>query len=526
MLPSKWHRYIFLLGLFSLVAGMLFGTVPTSVPQFILAGNWLLELNFKAKWNALKLNKVFWVLISFYLLHLLGMLYTQDISRGTDDLRNKLPLLTLPIILLSTKPINSKELKNLFLLFFLAVIVSSLCCFFVYLGFTKKIIIDVRQASIFMSHIRFSLFIAFSVIGMFYFFNSEKQNALKISYTVAVVWLLFFMYKLEMATGFLCLLITLFIIVMHYCYKSFSLKINSLIAFSVLFVFVFLAYKVFKDVSMYDKSSNSSANILLKNTYNGRDYLQDTLFNLAENGNLITININDEELKQEWEKRSGIVYEGNDNKGNNLRFTILRYLSSYGFTKDSVGISKLTLADINNIENGLSNYNYSSKSGLSSRWRELVWEYVKYKRGENPSGHTLTMRLEFWKTAIYIIKNNFLLGVGTGDAQLKFNEAYQHTNSSLIPEWRLRSHNQYLAVGVSFGVIGLLFFFFYLAYPCFKLHDKLHFLYWPFLIIVLLSFLTEDTLETQSGVSFFIVFQTLFLWLASYRFLNSVKPVN
>ena len=37
------------------------------------------------------------------------------------------------------------------------------------------------------------------------------------------------------------------------------------------------------------------------------------------------------------------------------------------------------------------------------------------------------------------------------------------------------------------------------------------------MIIALLSFVTEDTLETQSGVTFFIFFQTLFLWLASYK---------
>jgi O-antigen ligase len=136
------------------------------------------------------------------------------------------------------------------------------------------------------------------------------------------------------------------------------------------------------------------------------------------------------------------------------------------------------------------------------------------------------MRLEFWKTAFYIIKNNPLMGVGTGDAQSEFNQAYEQTNSSLNPEWRLRSHNQYLAIGVSFGVLGLLYFLFYLIYPACKLQKKLHFLYWPFFIIALLSFFTEDTLETQTGVTFFIFFQTLFLWIASSETQNNNNAVN
>jgi O-antigen ligase len=195
----------------------------------------------------------------------------------------------------------------------------------------------------------------------------------------------------------------------------------------------------------------------------------------------------------------------------------MRYLASKGLNKDSIGISKLNTDDVKNIERGNTNYKYDINSGLAYKWRELVWEYTSFKRNRNPSGHTLTMRLEFWKTATYIIKQNLLVGVGTGDVQDAFNQAYVETNSLLDMKWRLRSHNQYLAIGVAFGLIGLVVFIVYLMLPAFLLRDKLQYLYWPFLIIAMLSFITEDTLETQSGVSFFIFFQALFLWLASFQ---------
>lgn len=515
MLSAAWHRHIFLFGLIGLAAGMLFGTVPTSIPQIILAANWLLEGNFTWKWQQLKSNKVFWILASLFFLHLIGMSYTDNIQRGLDDLRNKMPLLVLPLILFSTKPLSSKEFKWLFGFFFLSVIVSSVCCFLVYAGFTKKVIIDIRKASVFMSHIRFSLFIALAIIGLIYTSIKEKYIGLKIACFTSIIWLMFFMYKLEMATGFLCLVLTGALLLVVYAIKQLPKMYAALLIFSLTAIAFFVLKMGFSSLNMFDKNINNIANVQLQKTKNGRGYLQDTVYNLAENGNLIGINICFEELEKEWPLRSKIPFNEPDKLGNNIRYTVLRYMSSKGLTKDSAGVAALSPEDIENIENGSSNYLYTINNGLTTKWRELVWEYTKYKRGENPSGHTLTMRLEFWKTASYIIYDHPIFGVGTGDIQDAFNNMYVETNSKLDTAWRLRCHNQYLAVGVAFGFVGLLLFVFYLLYPTFVLRNSIHYLYWPFFLIALLSFVTEDTLETQSGVTFFIFFQTLFLWLAS-----------
>ena len=523
MLSAAWHRHIFLFGLIGLAAGMLFGTVPTSIPQIILAANWLLEGNFKWKWQQLKSNKIFWILASLFFLHVIGMTYTENIQRGLDDLRNKMPLLVLPLILFSTKPLSIKEFKLLFGFFFLSVFVSSICCYLVYAGFTKKVIIDVRKASVFMSHIRFSLFIAFAIIGLLYYSIKEKQIWIKISCAISTVWLLFFMYKLEMATGFISLVLVGSLLLILFSLKWLPKKVSLALVLCILIASAFVLKSALSSLDMYNKNSSNSANILLEKTKSGGVYLQDTIFGLAENGNLITININDRELEKEWNLRSSIRFDGADKLGNGLRYTLLRYMASKGLTKDSVGIISLSQQDILNIENGSSNYKYSLNSGLATKWRELVWEYIKYKRGENPSGHTLSMRLEFWKTASYIIGDHPVFGVGTGDIQDSFNNKYVETNSQLEVVWRLRCHNQYFAIGVAFGCVGLLLFMFYLLYPAIVLRKDIHYLYWPFFLIALLSFVTEDTLETQSGVTFFIFFQTLFLWLASFK---EIKPIK
>lgn len=517
MLPATWHRYIFLFGLIGLASGMLFGTVPTSIPQIILAANWLLENNYNYKWQQLKSNSIFWILISLYVLHLLGMIYTEDISRGLADLRNKMPLFILPIILFSTKPLSQKEFRLLFGFFFLSVLVSTICCYFVYAGYTKKVIIDVRKASVFMSHIRFSLFIAFAVIGLCYVGFKEKTGLIRISCLIATIWLLFFMYKLEMATGFLCLLFVGGVLLILSFVKRFEKKIVLGLTLTLLLISLLILNKAAGSLNMFEPSNNNPANFILEKTKNGRHYFHDTLSKIAENGNLIAINIHEGEMEKEWNQISQLPFDGLDKKGNNLRYTMMRYLASKGLTKDSAGVSVLSKEDIAGIENGNSNYKYNVNSGLISKWREIVWEYSKYKRGENPSGHTLTMRLEFWKTASYVIYENPVFGVGTGDIQNSFNKMYDQINSKLDPVWRLRSHNQYLAITVAFGFVGLIIFIFYLFYPVIALRKKLHFLYWPFFLIALLSFVTEDTLETQAGVTFFIFFQTLFFWPVSFQ---------
>lgn len=517
MITPEWHRRIFIFGLITLAGGMLFGAVPTSVPQGILVANWLLEKNYSWKWQQLKNNKIFWLLSLFFLYHVVGLLYTENITRGLEDIKTKLPLLVLPIILFSTKPLSKNEYYLVLKFFIVGVFISSICCYVVYLGYTNKQIVDIRQASVFISHIRFSIIIAFAIFSLMYLSAVEKNNATRFVSFGIIIWLLFFMYKLEMATGIMCLLISATILLIYFVYKKINKAVSIIVTVVIVGVSIY-SIKIMQDeMTIFAPIKTNSANVLLDKTASGRNYFQDTLFGLAENGNLIAININEEELSREWERRSSILFSDIDNKGNSLRYTLIRYMASKGLRKDSTGVVSLTQDDIINIENGNTNYKYNNSSGLIVRWRELVWEYISYKRGENPSGHTLTMRLEFWKTGLYVAKQNLFFGVGTGDVQTEYNNAYEKTNTKLTKEWRLRCHNQYLAILVAFGVIGLLFFMVFLSFPAFLLKQNLHVLFYPFLLLMLLSFITEDTLETQTGASFFAAWYTLFLWLASFK---------
>jgi O-antigen ligase len=121
-------------------------------------------------------------------------------------------------------------------------------------------------------------------------------------------------------------------------------------------------------------------------------------------------------------------------------------------------------------------------------------------------------RIEFWKASRDIIKENWLTGVGTGDLEDAFQNYYDTTGSLLEKEYRWRAHNQFLAVFATFGVFGLAWFLFAMIFPVARLGKFSDYYFLSFFMIIMLSMFTEDTLETQAGVTMFAFFIAFYLF--------------
>jgi hypothetical protein len=491
---------------------MLLGTVSTSIPQFILLGNWLLEGKFREKWNALKTNKVFWVLVAVFFMHLLGLVHTTDLDFGFKDIRIKIPLLLLPLIIFTTLPISKKELQLLLWLFITGIIISLVWC--LYYSYTH-VLPDIRKASRFISHIRLSLFICLGICVLGYFIFTKNNFKIRITSALVIIFFTWFMLKFGFVTGLLMLaLIAVFFFLYIVVKQDLKVKILGLSLITIgACIGLWYVGSEWKANAYVDPSP---ANTIKKTSSSGRPYFEVKNNWQKENGYYVAYNIQYEELYLHWPQLSEKKILEKDKRGNPLIWTLLRYMSSKGLTKDSAGLKQLTKEDIQNVESGITNYKYAHASALRKRLKGFFTEYQSYIHGANPSGNTMLMRFEFWKAAVYIIQRNPVLGVGTGDAPKAFQRAYYRTETQLSPEWRLRSHNQFLAITVSFGIVGLAVFLLSIFYPLISLRKNLHPLYFMFLAIALVSFLTEDTLESQAGVSFYAYFNTLFLWLA-YR---------
>ena len=116
--------------------------------------------------------------------------------------------------------------------------------------------------------------------------------------------------------------------------------------------------------------------------------------------------------------------------------------------------------------------------------------------------------------------NSWLIGIGTGDINSAFQLQYEKMGSKLDPAFRWRTHNQYLAIFVTFGAVGLLWFMFSLFFPAARLQKYGDYYYLTFFMIFMLSMFSEDTLETQVGVTQFAFFSSYYLFLK--KFIDSI----
>lgn len=516
MFSEKVHRYLFLFGLFSLAFGIMLGTVPTSVPQFILLGNWIIEGGFKRKWQQLSTNKLFWIITSLFLLHLIGMTYTQDLDSGLTSIRILMPLMFLPMLLFSTKPINEKEFKLLLYCFLLGSLVSTIwCLIYNYILHSNDV---VRNASRFMSHIRLGLYLNVAIGCCFYFIWTVVKNLYKFLFGILLLYFVFVLYALGLASGLVNLSILFFFGLIIFLFRQkMHIKIISLV---IILVGAFYGYNFFN--SIFNSQLNTLAtenNIPQKRSVGGNTYLHYDSSTQKENGNYAYINIQPSELQREWKVRfPEDSFSYMPHLHNIQRYQVLlRYMASKGLNKDSAGLAKLSKEDLSNIQKNITNYKYPQWSFLHKRVYELMWEYDEFMNERNVNGHSLTMRLYFWKAATAVIKKNILFGVGTGDVQNELNKTYKETRSPLTEDWYKRPHNQFITITVALGIVGLMIFLFSFLYPVKNLKKYLHPLFWPYFLILVLSFVLEDTLETQAGLSFYAFFFTLFITQAFFK---------
>ena len=326
------------------------------------------------------------------------------------------------------------------------------------------------------------------------------------------------MYVLGLASGIVNFFILSFIAVCVIVYKQRA--VIKVISFLLLAVATgFFANYICEISSSQLKVNDTQNNAQARKSLSGRPYTHFDGKGQRENGNYVLINIQLDELKKEWElqfPKDSFSFHPHPHNLNRYE-VLIRYLASNGLYKDSVGIAKLSAVDKINIQKDVCNYRYSGWSFMHKRIYELVCEYDDFMNNRGVNGNSLTMRFYFWDAALQVIRQNQIFGVGTGDVQWELNKIYVKSHSPLEKEWYKRPHNQFLTIIVALGIPGLMIFLMSLFYPMIVLRKYLHLLYWPFFVLTFVSFFLEDTLETQAGVTFYAVFNTLFVSVAWFK---------
>jgi len=497
---AKNIQSLLIIGCLLVVIGLLFSKAILSLSTAYLVVLFLTIGNFKEGIDRIKSSKVIISFILFTLYYCCSLLWSENTNAGISDLISKGNLFLLPIVIIALPPIQLKNKKIILLFFAWSVVLTSLINF-IYFNSKDQPGVEIRNMSIFTSHIRFSLFDIFALFILL--LQKQTKMGVKLLSYIGICWLLFYTYYAQVLSGILVLFSCL-IYGAIYGLKSSLLKskiIATVFLASTIFLIVFTLFNI-------NKLNSNKKNISHYPTYTklGHLYYHDTTSKAMENGYPLNCYINFQELDSTWKTKSKTTLNLLSKHGFSYQSILIRYLTSKGLTKDAEGVNKLSSQDIKNIERGIPTI-LALETGLKKRIYEIHYEWNSQ---ENPNGHSILHRIEYWKTGWYIFKQHWLLGTGIGDYKTDYQQAYKHLHSKLETKNRLESHNQFLGILIATGILGLTLFLMHILYTITNFMRQHTILALLFYVICITSFLVEDTLTTLAGMSFYGFFLGLF----------------
>ncbi len=146
---------------------------------------------------------------------------------------------------------------------------------------------------------------------------------------------------------------------------------------------------------------------------------------------------------------------------------------------------------------GLFSYSY-----LKLPLERITERFEELNQGENTERET---RVKLWKSALPIIKENLVVGVGTGDVEDQLHAAYK--KNAILSKSNI--HNQYLDYLMRYGIIGLLLFLSILGYALIHAIKTGNYIYFCFTLIIIGCCFTENIFSRQWGITFYACFNYL-----------------
>ncbi|MDR1793221.1 MAG: O-antigen ligase family protein [Bacteroidales bacterium] len=491
----------------AMIYGMLFSIAILSFALVFMLLRILFIGKISLKWQKIKENKVILgVFAGFFMLHVIGLLWTQNLELGGKELLRDIVFVIVPIFLCAVSPMKKNMLKILFLFYLCAILSGTIWGMTTYLSQEFP---DVRNLIPHASNIRFAVNICLLIALIALIISKYRQNKKVFWLILIIFWLIFYMIITQAMTG-ICILCVLSVATLIYVvFKKRSPLTWTLSGVLVLIMLIF-TFWVFKETKNYFSPQSIDKQPLTANTINGNPYTHDRS-NFIENGHYVNNYVCKKELKTAWKMRTGLNINDLSNGAEGrfrYRDVLVRYLNSKGLTKDSVGIMSLNINDINNIKNGFSNVVYTEKFSLRPRLYKTFFEFERYIHAGYVKDYSLIKRIELCKNAIKVFQNHPIIGVGTGDVKETLFAAlathkYRDSFDNHDP------HNYFFYIAVEFGVLGLIVLIFFLIYPPIRQKVWSNPLFFYFFIINICAMLIESSFHLHAGMVFFCLFSCI-----------------
>lgn len=505
---GKAHRYIYTITLILLAISIPISVALPNILGGVLFGNWLLEWDWKRKWERLKQNHGAVVFVLFFFCFAYTFVGSDDPEASFHDWLTKLPFFYLPIVMATSAPPKVRWQRFVLLAFTITTsIAASLCIIIMQI----KGINDIRDGGLFISHIRFSICVVLSVLFCLHFIIKKDTYTLPVQLgcLLMAVWLFAYLFAIQVATGIILMVVAFLIIFIYYLFKSEKTSIRTVTLSVSGFVCIVLAIAFSVVTYQYYHYDESVERDLPACTAKGTPYTHLPSYfpdgQIVENGNKIGLYLCETELKDEWEKRSEIPYDS-------VQKTLIRYLNSIGETKDAAGMEQLDEEDIKHIEQGIANKAYLQSFGLKKMLYPSFFTFSLYHLNGTVSNSSILQRTELWKMSLKASHHHPIRGYGMGCNKRAINNELHEQESPLKDN--MGAHNQFLTYLLMGGIPLLLAFLFVIASPFFFCKPKITLLYVIFWCCLILSMFVEDTIETTTGINLFLYFNTFFLFVA------------
>ncbi len=444
-------------------------------------------------WAFWQSQLVLWGVLALFGWQLMSLLWSADWTYGWRALRIELPLLAFPLILISGRW-NQQRGMNL-VQHALAVAVIAACVACLWMGYHFEGKMQSRDWSPFISHIRFSLLITFIWGWWLHRWMMQKEVVAGIFLILIGLFGGLFTWKVASLTG--AILFPAVTLIAWWISNKGRMIVLTIAGFSA----VAAAFFCWSLRPVYPDAAT-----LIETTEKGAFYEHHPDRCLRENEHHVWTFLAWNELEVGWAARSELPLNGLDGRHQELRMTLMRFLTSKGLAKDLAGVAQLSNREIGWIESGVPTILEFEHHGLQRRLDAVQFEIWNALDGGNPSGHSIVQRLAFLRAAFHIYRHHPVIGVGIGDVGQSFDWAYSELNSPLAPEFRLRAHNQFVTFLIAGGPLNLILWaaiLLTLAWRGVRPGDSsLPHMALLFVCVLALSCLTEDTLETQAGVTF------------------------
>ena len=464
---------------------------------------WVVEGGWREKWSRLRQSPLLQFFLLLFAVHLVAMLWTSNWHYGLFDIQKKLPLLAVPLVVLTSKPLSTKDLRPVLILYVAAVFVVTVIGWVRFFLFPE---LPYRDLIPYISHIRFSLNVClvivllFNVLYKYLTAHSAKRTViclLSIVCLLDILWFMAFLLLIRSYTAMAVLAVLLLVAALLQVRKRWWPIALCAVCLSA---FGFYAWHLVDDY--YGECDRTGP--------------------LVENGRYVYDDFDIDAIRDAWPRYSHYPIDSVNPHGYSIEWTALRYLNSLGLPKDDQGLAQLAPNDFRNIEQGIANVIYTQPLRLRSMAYTLLFEYENYRCSQYFGESSALQRVALWRAACRVFLDHPLFGVGTGDAVDACHEQLRLSQSS-IADTDKHPHNQYLSLLAAFGLVG--FIIPILPFFVSRSHSrgKAGRLFVLYLTIVLISFLTEDTLETLAGVMFVAFFTSLFVYTTPNQALNPPK---